>query len=272
MGSTKLHPSNMSTIIVKSMFGDIEVFEDDLITDQIRRFGNHTRPEFAFALSVLDPEMKVFDLGAHIGTFSLAAIQKLAKTSRLLAVEGNSKAYALLERNCSGRGSTQMTFLRSFVGQTRGYSYHHVHRNTGAGYLAPSDEAGHEDLPLVTLDQLCLGYFPPDYIKIDIEGAEYEVLSGSDFIETQRPILYIEVSEGQLSRFGHSQQMLSDFLKSLGYEFFVNAGDRNGGHDVFNVSRIDSLSGYKKLFDALCVPEGSDELIELTAASSIDVP
>ena len=40
-------------IEVDSTVGKIKSFENDIITDQIIKFGNHTRPEFAFASSII---------------------------------------------------------------------------------------------------------------------------------------------------------------------------------------------------------------------------
>jgi hypothetical protein len=58
------------TIAVDTTFGRIETFVDDLITNQLLQFGAHTRPELALLLSIIEPGDFVFDVGAHIGTFS----------------------------------------------------------------------------------------------------------------------------------------------------------------------------------------------------------
>ena len=67
-------------IEIDSIFGIIKAFKNDLITDQIIKFGNHTRPEFAFATSIILNNFNIFDLGAHIGTFALTSIKKLEKS------------------------------------------------------------------------------------------------------------------------------------------------------------------------------------------------
>ena len=64
-------------IEIDSILGNIKTFKNDLITDQIIKFGNHTRPEFAFATSIISDNFNIFDLGAHIGTFTLTVIKKL---------------------------------------------------------------------------------------------------------------------------------------------------------------------------------------------------
>ena len=63
------------------------------------KFGNHTRPEFAFATSIISNNFNIFDLGAHIGTFTLTSIKKLEKSSKILTVKASSENYKLLIEN-----------------------------------------------------------------------------------------------------------------------------------------------------------------------------
>jgi len=58
------------------------------------------------------------------------------------------------------------------------------------------------DVATLPLDALLTSYAPPDVIKIDVEGAEVEVLRGMRrILETIRPVLYCEVSEGNRGGF-----------------------------------------------------------------------
>jgi hypothetical protein len=46
----------------------------------------------------------------------------------------------------------------------------------------------------VTLDRLLDDYPTPDFLKIDVEGAEYQVLQGADrMLSDVRPKIYVEV-------------------------------------------------------------------------------
>src|SRR5438045_8573886 len=88
-------------IEVNSIFGPLEVFSGDLITEQIVSFGAHTRPELAFLISVIRPGDDVFDIGGHVGTFAIPMAQNIGPTGHLLVVEAYSKNLALLRRNLS---------------------------------------------------------------------------------------------------------------------------------------------------------------------------
>jgi hypothetical protein len=61
-----------------------------------------------------------------------------------------------------------------------------------------------------------------DWIKIDTEGFEMEILKGSSqTIDKYKPSLFIEVDNNNLSRFGSGQSQLFSFLKSSGYQGYI---------------------------------------------------
>jgi len=259
----------MRTKSIESSFGNITAFVDDVITDQINEFGNHTRPEFAFALSVIEAGMNVFDLGAHIGTFTLPAVQKMRGVGNFLSVEGNPETFDVLVENCSQVASTALThkFEKIFVAPDQNYGFTFDDKDRGAGHLvALEKEASEDDISIKSLDKLCEDHFYPDFVKIDLEGSEFLSLESATEIFSNNPILYLEVSERQLNRFGHRIQHVNAFLEAKGYKFFVNTGERNAKHDVYSIREIRSLNQYKIFYDVLCIHEDSALYGSLTKA------
>ena len=56
---------------------------------------------------------------------------------------------------------------------------------------------------------------PPDFVKIDVEGAEFLVLQGaSRLLSDVRPSIYIEVSNRNISA-------VTDVLHGAGYKLFA---------------------------------------------------
>ena len=127
-------------IEVDSIFGIIKTFKNDLITDQIIKFGNHTRPEFAFATSIILDNFNIFDLGAHIGTFTLTAVKKLKKDSQILSVEASVENYKLLVSNT--KNYENIISLNNFLGnENENYEFiKGSENNSGGGSLIKSND------------------------------------------------------------------------------------------------------------------------------------
>lgn len=255
-----------SVEFVESKFGRIEAYSDDIITQQIKGFGNHTRPEFAFATAALDYSMNVFDLGAHIGTFSMAVLAKIQRNQRLLSVEGSPTTFSILKRNCATLGVANVDLVNGFVGESVGFAYSESKENTGGSRLVRAQQ-GQNTVDFMSIDKLAKKYFVPDYIKIDIEGAEYDAFKNCKVLRQHTPIIYMEMSAAQLAEFGHSISMMNELMKDIGYSFFVNIGERNARHDFFQVKEIESLDGFKPFFDVLCIPSNSNLLASLRRIS-----
>lgn len=239
---------------VDSIYGRISSFQNDLITKQIKNFGGHTRPEFSFATSLLSHDEKIFDIGAHIGTFTLLAARKTSPSAKILAVEGNNGTHSILESNISAVSWAEA--FKAFIsdGSTQ-YQYVEDDKNTGGGYL----EKGF-DTSTISIDHLVEKFFEPSYIKIDIEGLEMTALNSSAYIKDRKPIIYTEVGKGALRRCGSSSEELISFFKTHGYEIYVNIGQRNAPHDFFQCSKMPRHWPRKKpMFDILCVPNDSEK-------------
>lgn len=133
----------------------------------------------------------VFDIGANIGRMTY---QYLALGARVVAVEpqsvcvneellprfGNDERVTIVHKACGaqegeatmaiyGHGSTISTFVPDHY--------------WGPGPWEGTPRDGSETVEMTTLDALIEEYGRPDFIKIDVEGYEHEVLQGlSQFV------------------------------------------------------------------------------------------
>ncbi len=95
------------------------------------------------------------------------------------------------------------------LGEVRagGYGMERRERNLGAAAMLP----GEGDLEVWLGDDLLAGVVP-DFIKIDVEGAELAALRGlSGLIARNRPKLFVEVAEANDPAF-------RDWLSAAGYD------------------------------------------------------
>jgi FkbM family methyltransferase len=74
----------------------------------------------------------------------------------------------------------------------------------------------------------------PDFIKLDIEGFEYEAIKGSlEFLRRHRPRLFLELHLNYLEERKLSPQEVVEFLLQAGYAFFTYAGLTLKAEDVY---------------------------------------
>jgi FkbM family methyltransferase len=244
---------------VQTHLGAFLTFTDDLITRQLDEFGAHTRNELAMLLRQIDVGATVVDIGAHIGTFAVPIAKKIGSTGRLLAIEGDPTTFSLLTHNIGLNGLVQNVSCVNRVlgeGDSQQLARHNTPGNTGAGYYTAAS------VGMPSYDALrCLalsGFGHPDVIKIDVEGMECAILrSLLPMLQVDRPVLYLEVVEAQLARFGEGADSVDAILRPLGYKFYRNAGERNSSNDSFIPSPLESVRGGGVFFDLLALPYAS---------------
>jgi FkbM family methyltransferase len=241
-------------IEVEAIFGRLLALPDDLITNQIRKFGAHARPELAMLLSMIVSGDSVFDLGAHIGTFAIPIAQKVGLTGRVLAVEALPRTFRVLQRNLRKNNVDQIVEAVNALIAPPGLRYAPVRNrgNSGGTRFEPTEETN-ASVEAVGIDTLCERYFHPRVIKIDVEGFDLPALAASEMIQDIRPILYAEVSARGLRRMGNSIDDFDDLLQSRDYRLFRNVAPRNASSDEFDIRELAFLGEGGDFFDVLAI-------------------
>jgi FkbM family methyltransferase len=103
-----------------------------------------------------------------------------------------------------------------------------------------SDERGapeYIDVAVSTLDE----QFPqlgPSVVKIDVEGAELDVLSGArSLLARSRPLVIFEHVADTATIYGASSQAIWDLLHGLGYAIFASTGEGPFARAEFSTAR-----------------------------------
>jgi FkbM family methyltransferase len=140
----------------------------------------------AFA-ACLRPGMTVYDVGANVGLFTLAAVSRGAQ---VIAFEPDARNRAFLARHVALNGvADRVEVIAAAVGRTTGRTRYRPEHTGLEGRIAPD---GHVEVDLVALDRLDRP--APAVLKIDVEGAELDVLEGAvGCIRSARPLIFLEV-------------------------------------------------------------------------------
>jgi FkbM family methyltransferase len=132
----------------------------------------------------------VFDIGAHCGVSSYHFSTLVGKTGRVIAFEPDPVNFSLLLRNIERHNLTNVTALKIAIAGTRGYAEFNCEGTIGSGLSRHSGRApvgNVATVETVTLEDAFRQWGPPSFCKIDIEGAETEVISASrEFLRNHR--------------------------------------------------------------------------------------
>lgn len=154
----------------------------------------------------------VVDVGANIGTHTLEFAKK---AKHVYSFEPQKQNYDMLVTNVTLNALTNVWHYREALSNEVGWAQVGKYDpstvgNFGACEINESGPAA-QCCPLDTISDFM---FPPDLIKIDVEGHEYEVLQGAkETIAKHRPVLYVECDrEDQKDR-------VIALIESYGYEW-----------------------------------------------------
>jgi FkbM family methyltransferase len=160
----------------------------------------------------------VYDIGAWQGQWSQNMKNTALADSEFILFEANPAYKEALSK--SGFTSLCGTAL-SNPGRDSVKFYNGS--NTGDSYYKETtkyyDRQGHIDLPCMTLDQVreALNLSIPQFIKIDTQGSELDILSGASFLD-KVDLIYIECPIIQYNSGAPNIQDYLDFFKKI---FFI---------------------------------------------------
>jgi len=157
--------------------------------------------ELALISAYVKPNARMLDIGANVGNHTVY-FEKILKASRVVAIEPVPRSIKVLMLNASLNDLTCVDVSRLGValGDVHGYGAATIADplNLGGAVIVP-DETG--SIEINRGDALLEGE-TFDFIKIDVESHEVEVLRGLEgLIRAANPTVFIEVWDNNVSRF-----------------------------------------------------------------------
>jgi FkbM family methyltransferase len=142
----------------------------------------------------------VYDVGANVGIYSILASLRVGPSGRVYAFEPLDRNLQHLRRHITLNNLLNCFILDEAVCNREGtLPFSAAAWNSSMGRLSPDGEIL---VRSTTLDS-CIygekGFAPPDIVKIDVEGAEFEVLEGASRALTEfHPTIFLEIHGTQL--------------------------------------------------------------------------
>jgi len=134
----------------------------------------------------------VFDVGANAGALSLMMSRLVGPRGIVCAFEASPRIVDKTHHNLVKAGCHNVTLFHKAVWHSSG----HIVNIAAGSHLNDRIEAGNGGMAVrtVALDDLAkAGHFRPTFIKMDIEGAEFDALRGMTWLLHEvRPVLALE--------------------------------------------------------------------------------
>lgn len=133
----------------------------------------------------------VYDIGANVGFYTLFASVLIGELGHVFSFEPLPENLRELKRHLELNLVRNCTVIDAAVSSSDGEAAFDLSVDHCTGHLATT---GTLRVRTVTLDRLMkeTGLRPPNLMKIDIEGAEYECLRGAaDIIQNFRPVIFL---------------------------------------------------------------------------------
>lgn len=175
-------------------------------------------------ISQIQDGMNCLDIGAHLGVI-LDDFQRLSPSGQHIAFEALPYKSDWLKKKYPSAQIHNIA-LSEVTGEV---TFHYNKTKSGFSGLKPHtvDENSEEVVALTVtsspLEDVLVGSYRVDFIKIDVEGAELSVLrSGLKRIQRDRPPILFECCKDSLELFGDTAAEVYEFFDQLlGYDIFV---------------------------------------------------
>lgn len=142
-----------------------------------------------------------YDIGANVGFASLALAKRVGRTGHVVAFEPLPENAKRLRSGIEQSRLDNVEVLQYAVSDTSGQAILRVAENVATASLVwhrNNPQARDITVPTVVIDELVQTRVipPPQFVKIDVEGAEGYVLTGMRrTIAQARPIIFVECSD-----------------------------------------------------------------------------
>ena len=213
-----IDPSGYNAV-VKGRYGYTVYNRNDIfIGRSIERYGEFSEAEVELFKQICKESDIVVEVGANIGTHTMALSGMVGKNGRIYAFEPQRIVFQTLCANMALNCIENVECFQMAVSCDDGFVQipdirYDLQGNFGGVNIKQFEKTGVKT-PMVALDNFL--YIPRlKFLKIDVEGMEHEVIRGATkLIKEYKPVLYVEND-----RLNKSKELI-ELIWSLDYRLF----------------------------------------------------
>jgi len=186
-------------------------------------FGRYEPEHEAQFVALLQGTKVLWDVGAHVGWYSLLAAKHLPASSQVLSFEPNPNNLTYLNQHCELNSANNIKIIEKALCNNVGHAFF-----SDQAQQSKLEASGQYQVATDTADHFVTPDTTPDFIKLDIEGAEYEFLQGAqELIRRHKPQIL-------LSAHGYKKRDLcTQWLSDQGYNIEHLVANTQEGDYVF---------------------------------------
>lgn len=197
-----------------------------------------------FLINQLRPNDTFIDVGAHYGYFTLLASKLVGSLGKVIAFEASPNTYGILKKNTSINDNivcynlavsdtNDELVLFEFPNLYSEYSTIDIDQFKNENWFLEYKPMEVKVNAIILRDYIVEESIVPKIIKIDVEGAEYKVITGfRDYLGINSPIIIMEYLS--IERGNKEHIKAENLITSFGYNSYII--DQNG--EPVNVESI----------------------------------
>jgi FkbM family methyltransferase len=225
----KIEITDNTVIITSRNRGiNIKVLKGDLRNHplEILNFLDVEKEELQMMENLVKDGDNFYDIGANIGWHSM----NLALSNRTLNIfsfEPVPSTYNSLVENIKLNSISNIYTFNEGLSKTSGFSDFYFNKSI-TGNSSLKNLTGDSDVEKIRCKFLTLdehsseSKFKPNFIKIDVEGAELLVLEGGiNTINKYKPVIFAEILRKFSEKFGYDPNLIFQLLADLGYNAYT---------------------------------------------------
>lgn len=211
----------------KGLSKKINGFSVKLPTRYINYFpSDYEQENFKFLQQQVKKGDTILDIGAHIGLFSVVAAQLAGDKGKVFAFEPSTETNTLLKQTISiNRLNNNIEAHGEAMGAVSGKTVFYVSAVKGDNSNSLVSYKDDRQLFPLEVDMYCIDDFVQSknigslgFIKIDVEGSEYDALCGAkNTLQKLRPACIVAIHPEPIAAKGDSLEKIYDLIAGNNY-------------------------------------------------------